>query len=426
MKLYLVLKLSLRHFFTRDNRGSHHLRGAALGIGIAIVPVIIVLVAGNGLIEGITERYQELSSGQLQVRGLFDNSDTQNLIESLDANSKVLYAGVYMEEYGLIHGNGRNEGTVIRGMPEDVYTQDEGFRKHLSITEGEFDIAGPGKLMISKELARKLDVHPGDAVKLIIHRSFGRKVLYRTVGFDITGIFSTGYYELDAFTVYMSGERVDELFGDGTPRYVVIKTRLADVKSLLPALTEELGADYAVMPWYRINGSMYDNFTSTKSSLMLIMLLIVAIAGLSVSSSVYMLVMEQKEEIAFLKAIGMNNGTISGIFILSGGITGFIGGGLGILAGLLTGIHINEVLKGIERGINALNTLVHVLLSSQTPVDHISILGGDFYLDRIPVIIYEKDILLIFIVGIIVSITGALIPSIKGAKIPPLEMISKK
>ena len=426
MKLNLLFKLSLRHFFTRDNKGSHHLRGAALGIGIAIVPVIIVFVAGNGLIEGITERYQELSSGQIQIRGIFDDETANDILNELSFLSDIQYAGELMEEYGLIHSNGVNEGTIIRGLPADMYLKDEGFRRNLSIEAGEFDISDSDSIMVSNELAKKLSLKPGDSLKLIAHRSFGARTLYRPVTFTVKGIFSTGYYELDATSVYISSKRLVQLFGKNIPRYIVVKTSLDAISRLLKNLPLLLDGDVAVMPWYRINSSMYDNFSSTKSSLMIIMLLIVAIAGLSVSSSVYMLVMEQKEEIAFLKAVGMTNNAISKVFIFSGGITGLIGGAVGILAGLLTGIHINEILKGIEIVINGLNIAVHRLIETGHPIDHISIMGGDFYLDRIPVIIRAREILLIYTVGVMVSIGGALIPSVKASSIPPLEMISKK
>lgn len=422
----LLLKLSLRHFFTRDNKGSHHLRGAAAGIGIAIIPVIIVIVAGNGLIEGITKRFQELSSGQLQIRGVYQLEDAERVTGILGGMNDVRYAGTVYDNYGLLHHNGKNAGTVIRGMPADMYQRDAGFKENLSIVEGEFDLNQPEALMISNELAESLSVSQGDRLKLIIHRSFGARTLYKPVDFIVTGIFSTGYYELDATTVYISARRFLNLFGEESAGYILVKCAQEKVPVLMKELKNLLETGFMVMPWYRVNSSMYENFISTKASLLVIMLLIVAIAGLSVSSSVYMLVMEQKDEIAFLKAIGMTNSNIANIFILSGGITGFIGGGLGILAGLLTGIHINEVLMGIELIINRILGLGSILLHTEDSFRPVSIMGGDFYLESIPVIIRRGEILLIYTVGIIVSISGALIPSIRASKVPPIEAIAKK
>jgi lipoprotein-releasing system permease protein len=38
------------------------LRGAILGIGLSIIPLIVVIVVTNGMIEGITQRYIEITT----------------------------------------------------------------------------------------------------------------------------------------------------------------------------------------------------------------------------------------------------------------------------------------------------------------------------------------------------------------------------
>ena len=422
----LILTLSLRHFFNREKKGSHHLRGAAIGIGIAVIPVIIVLIAGNGLVEGITRRYQELSSGQIQIRGVRDPEEMEDFIASAAELDGIKYIGEFYEQYGLLSDASGNAGAVIRGLPSDVYSRDEGFRSFLSITGGVFSLEHEKDLMVSRHLAEQLNISPGDEVRLIISRKFGRRTLYRPTKFVVSGIFSTGYYELDTSTVYVSSDKVRKLFGNDTPGYISIKTAPESVQEIISELTGIIGDRGTIMPWYAVNNSMYENFSSTKSSLMIIMLLIVAIAGLSVSSSVYMLVMEQREEIAFLKAVGLNNSMISRVFLVSGGLTGFIGGGLGIFFGLMIGIQINPVLRGLETAINYVLKTVRYMTAMEYNGTDISIVGGDFYLDQIPVIIHYREILLVFAVGISVSIAGALIPSIKASRIPPIDLISKK
>lgn len=50
---------------SRLSRGSFG--GAVLGIGISLIPLIVVLLVSDGMIEGITNRYMETKTYHLQI-----------------------------------------------------------------------------------------------------------------------------------------------------------------------------------------------------------------------------------------------------------------------------------------------------------------------------------------------------------------------
>ena len=74
MNFLLAWKLALRYLGLNAGSSASNARksliGAVWGIGISIIPLVIVLVVSDGMIKGITSRMIELGSGHLQVLDL--------------------------------------------------------------------------------------------------------------------------------------------------------------------------------------------------------------------------------------------------------------------------------------------------------------------------------------------------------------------
>ena len=72
MKLLLACRLSLRYLGLNAGKSVSNARkslfGAVWGIGISIVPLVIVLVVSDGMIKGISSRMIELGTGHIQIR----------------------------------------------------------------------------------------------------------------------------------------------------------------------------------------------------------------------------------------------------------------------------------------------------------------------------------------------------------------------
>lgn len=71
MKGFVFLQLAFRFLGFGAGRTVSNARksliGAMLGIGISIIPLIVVLVISDGMIEGITRRTVELGTSHLQL-----------------------------------------------------------------------------------------------------------------------------------------------------------------------------------------------------------------------------------------------------------------------------------------------------------------------------------------------------------------------
>ncbi|MDR0473154.1 MAG: ABC transporter permease, partial [Treponema sp.] len=59
--------IALRYLLGRAHEGGRYLRGAAAGIALSLVPIVVTLIVADGMIRGITDRYLELGTGHLQI-----------------------------------------------------------------------------------------------------------------------------------------------------------------------------------------------------------------------------------------------------------------------------------------------------------------------------------------------------------------------
>ena len=67
MKIKASFFIAIRYLWGRAHEGVRYLRGAAAGIAVSLVPIIVTLIVADGMIRGIVDRYIELGTGHLQV-----------------------------------------------------------------------------------------------------------------------------------------------------------------------------------------------------------------------------------------------------------------------------------------------------------------------------------------------------------------------
>ena len=95
MNFLLAWKLALRYLGLNAGKTVSNARksliGAVWGIGISIIPLVIVLVVSDGMIKGITSRMIELGSGHIQVLDLRPTPrNAQTADERKQASKKFL------------------------------------------------------------------------------------------------------------------------------------------------------------------------------------------------------------------------------------------------------------------------------------------------------------------------------------------------
>jgi lipoprotein-releasing system permease protein len=201
----------------------------------------------------------------------------------------------------------------------------------------------PG-IVVGITLARELDLHVNDQVKIIsplasIDSNFVRGGGARTPksrDFHVIGIFQAGFQEYDSKLVYVDLYEA-QAFQDQGDTVVGVEMSLRDIdKSADVALRLERdlgGGPFHTMDWRELNHNLFTALEMQKVMLSLVIATIVFVAAFNVVATLIMIVLEKRREIAILKAMGAKDSAILQIFMIQGAAIGGVGTGLGLLIG---------------------------------------------------------------------------------------------
>lgn len=414
--------------------------GAILCIALSLIPLIVVLVVSDGMIEGITARTISLSSFDLQVVPYGTSGVDASKYKEYESLADIInqvegVKSVCVERQGVALAasmNGRT-GATVRGISPNLYLENESFRKYLNILDGEFDISSSKDAVIGSKLAKDLNLKVGDTVRIISSRkNTNDKIVPRFTTFKVKGICSSGYQELDALWFFINAETAFDLFSTASSKIVLgvetenpFENELYKTANLIEDELDKKNLFASVYTWQELNSSQLENFATTKMLLLLIMSLIVLVASINVSSSVIMFVIERNKEIAILKSIGASSQGITFSFLLIAMFIGFCGVLIGFPLGLLCAVNVNSILNFFENVINFVLSLGYNLFTNSQGFVPVSVMNPEYYLENIPIVLPFGELLAIVILVLVLSIVVSIVPSVKAGKEKPLSLLRK-
>ncbi len=427
------LYLGLHNFVGRGGRISPHLLGSILGIALSLIPLVVVLEVADGMIEGITRRYLEVGTYHLQVSLAAGASQERFpiLADRLRGREGVKQVIIERQGMGMLYTSGGRTAVTVRAVPPTLYDADAGFRRYFSLTQGSFDLAEADTVVLGREVARKLGVALGDRVKLLTGVSVAGRSLPRITTLRVTGIFSTGYQELDKLWIYMplqTGIRV--LPENSSTQFLGIKIQdpFTAIAQQARRLQADLPAEARVYSWFELEKANYKSFQTTRVLLLFIMALIVVVATINISSALVMIVLEKTAEIGILKAIGAHPRDVSLAFLFTGLLTGVGGVLLGLGLGLVLAVNINGTLRGLEILVNLIVGGFRALAAPLGWVrsgEAVRVFNAEFYLEEIPIRIEAVELSVVAALALLLSTLAAFFPARSAARIKPLDVLRK-
>jgi lipoprotein-releasing system permease protein len=419
VKIGAAFFIALRYLLGRAKEGGRYLRGAAAGIALSLIPIVVTLIVADGMIRGITDRYLELGTGHLQI---YNYGDLANPEEPADAIKNLPgVRGVWAEKYGLgiLVGNNGSRGATIRAV-EKSFWEDEGSKKFLKTISGEGRLTNDWEVLLGEDLAKSIGAEAGSTVRIMTFRTTddGRSIP-RVMVFSVGGIISSGYRELDSLWCVMSLEAGKNVLSENSTSYLIVKIDdpYNSVGSIASRLDDILEGTYGIYTWKTLQRSQYSSYESTRQLLLFIMALIVLIAAVNVSSATSMLAIERQRDIAVLKTWGASPAFTSSVFLWGAFLTGLVGSVLGISAGLLIGSSVNYLIRGLERFLSFFTGLFNA--------GPVLILDSSYYLETIPVIIDRTAVFLIGLFTILSSVLASWIPARRAGKTKPIDILRK-
>ncbi len=449
MRFVPAFVLAQRYLF---GHGSRQVLGGIIGVGLSLVPLVVVLEVADGMIQGIAERFIEAGTYHAQAIARTDPAtfEVTALADEIEEIEGVSLAFAERKGLGLASARDGRTGVAIRAVEPNVWDRDPALQEYLRFSAGSWDLSGDDNILLGEEVAKEIGAVPGDAIRLLTVRTLGGgRFLPRSSSFTVTGVFSTGYQDLDRLWVYVPfarGARIippdsatqiigikiqdplalpnpifdpDGLFGRGARRSAAQRV-LGQVKDLT-------GTEWRVASWFDLERSKYMSFRTTKNLLIFIMVLIVMVAALNISSTLVMLVLEKEEEIAVLKSTGTSPSTIRIAFVTAGFVLGALGTAVGIFLGLLAAVNINELLALAEWVLNAVRAAGALVVApfADVSVAPVKLLSAEFYLESIPIVIRLPELLLAGSLSVMLATAAAYFPAQRASRITPLDVLRR-
>ena len=378
---------------------------SVLSVMVGVMSLIVVLSVMNGFRDDLMSKILGVNSHVLVLNygGAF--KDYEKVGKKVEEVEDVLASTPFIYSQGMINSSGNVSMAVIRGLdPRSVVNvlDIKSMIKTGSLASIDGSADGLPGIIIGNELSRKVKAHPGDT--LVVVSPEGKSTpsgrVPKTKKYKVVAIFDSGMYDYDSSMAFISLKESQDLLELGD-RVTGLEIKVRDVykaDAVAQAIQEKLGYPYWTRDWKLTNRNLFAMLSLQKTTLFVILSMIVLVGALSIIGTLVMVVMEKKKDIAILRAMGTSARSIMSIFILQGVFVGIVG----TLSGLLSGLGICFLLEKYQ---------------------FITLPADVYYISALSVQIELVDVFFVALSALIICFFATLYPSWRASKLNPVEAI---
>jgi lipoprotein-releasing system permease protein len=185
--------------------------------------------------------------------------------------------------------------------------------------------------------------------------------------------------------------------------------------------------ELSLSSWRDYNRAFFSALRTERLMMFILVGLIFIVVGLNIFQSQRRVVLERREEIGLLRALGATNTQVRLVFVWDGFIIGFVGAGLGLILGLLVAFNIPSFFSFLEQTVNLFISAINFLaerFGGQGGVREFAIFSPRiFYIKQIPSRVIPMEMLLIFMFGFLSAVLAAWFASGKVSGARPAEVL---
>ena len=378
---------------------------SVLGVIVGTAALIIALAMMRGFELEVKSRIVG-TTGHITIYNRFVEGvgDWQTLEAQLLDNKSVLAVAPFIYYKAAISSADDNDGVIVRGiLPE---REAEVTRLAESVRYGDWhlraDSSGLRPIMLGATLAERLNVSLDDEVVLYSLRgeSLSEGQPPKIMKFVITGVFETGMYEYDASLCYIRLADAQSLFL--LPNRVTgFQLKVDDwnkADQIAASIAETLPPQLYATDWKQMHKNLFGWMEIERRWALVALALIVLVAAFNIVSTLIMVVIDKRREIAVLKTLGVPSRGIGAIFRWQGSIIGIAGTFVGICLGL-TACWLQQT---------------YSLVSLPPEI---------YFIDYLPVKVDPVDVVMVAIVAIVISLLATIYPAWKASRLYPIEIL---
>jgi lipoprotein-releasing system permease protein len=281
--------------------------------------------------------------------------------------------------------------------------------------------ANPQAVIVGQGIATKLGILAGDKITLIVPRAStgDANSTPSVLMLEVLAILKSNT-EIDQSLALMNldaASQVSELGG----RVSGIRLQVNDLfeaQAIVSDAVDRLAMDnplsasgtvsngYYGSDWMHTYGNVYQAIHMSKNLVSMLLLLIIAIAAFNLVSTLIMVVVDKQGDIAILRTLGASSSEIIGIFMVQGGLIGFIGTAIGGILGVLLSLVVTDLVSGIEHFFN-----IQFLHSDVYPISYL------------PSDLQWPDVVQVLLTALIISFFASLYPAWRASRVRPADAL---
>ena len=382
------------------------IRIAVVSVALSVAVMLIAVAVVKGFQNEIRDKVIGFH-GDIQI-SRYDNNVSYEL-QAIDGTTGFLPVlkkipdiksiQSFSTKAGIIKTDDQIEGVVLKGVGADYNWTF--FRSKL--VEGKIpgyqDSVTSDQVMVSRETARRLRLHTGEAVRMYFVN--GEEKVPRGRKFYISGIYETGFGELDKLYVICDINQIRKLNAwkpGQVGGYEILLNTYSDIHKVLPEVYSTIGYNLNAQSVKELYPQIFEWLGLLDANVIIILVLMVLVAAVSMISALLILVLERTPMIGILKALGSGNRQIRRFFLI---LAGYI-----LVQGLLWGNLIG---------------IGFMLLQQVTGL--IKLPQESYYVSIVPIYFNAWYIAAINIGTLLVCLMILLLPTYVVSKISPVKAI---
>jgi len=379
-----------------------------IGVALGVATLIVVLSVMGGFREELIGRIIGMN-GHVVIaakQGMLEA--TPELLEKLRAAPGVKNVRLTLERQSLISANGQTRGAVLRGVRlEDLMSREIVTRNIVTGELGAFNTRRG--VVMGEKLRQGLNLRAGDTLTVVTHKlNETGSIEPRYSDYEVLASFLSRRFEFDSAFVFIPLQMLqDDLeYDHGTVSSIDLELKdPADAPKVAAGLRKVLDRDdLKVSEWQALNARFMGALQVERVMMFIILSLIVLVAALNVIASFTMLVRMKRGNIAILRTMGAERGTIVRAFFMAAAGVGLAGTAIGAALGL----YVCDSMPAIGRWLGSMTSPG----AGAAEVDFVT---------SMPVRVEPLEVISIIAVAIVLSLAAAAYPAWRSARVEPVE-----
>jgi lipoprotein-releasing system permease protein len=405
--------LALRNLHSRQKRRLARVTAliAVVGIAVGVAALLFALALANGFRDEMRDKILRGTAHITVMRG-----DGQSMPDYHDLAALVANVPGVKSATGTTY-----DGAIVIGPKGSAYAVLRGFDRTTAQTTSEISrtlIAGSVErvlelprdqdlanqdlpaVVLGAELASRAGLEVGDVAEIIAASHPGAAANGSRRRVLVAGLFRSGLFEYDSTWIYLPLDTA-AAFSGGTHAASVISVQVQniyDVKQTSEKIRQALGGSYTTIDWQEANRPLFTALAFERRIGAVIIALIILIAALNITTSLILVVMERRRDIAILSAMGATGRSIMSIFMIEGAVVGLLGAVAGVSLGA-----------------------VAILIANRYQL--ISLPADVYSISNVPLNLHFRDLALAGLVAFVLSIIATIYPARAATRIRPAETL---